>query len=366
MQSILSQFRSQKLAVIWDDLSGADRAVVCSPASDISAVLVNRLITLSTGLIFVALSDERAAAFALTLMERPHSLETTNSSGLPLYLSVESREGVTTGISAADRARTLAVLGGSAPHPRQIVTPGHIFPVATRSGGVLVRSGLPEAALDLVSIAGAFSDAAVYLDVLSPQGELVRGNEILSYAQSHGLLLVRMSELVRYRLESEPLIERIAEAKLPTQYAGELRSYIYRSLIHEGEHVALVKGEVNNTNQPVLTRVQAECTFSDVFGGKEHGSKRSLDLALQAIGKRGTGVLVYLRRPALGVLGDQIDQQDEAQTPPPQQMMRDYGIGAQILRDLGVQKIELLTGSQKNLIGIRPFGLEIVSQVPLE
>jgi 3,4-dihydroxy 2-butanone 4-phosphate synthase/GTP cyclohydrolase II len=365
MQAFLSQFQSQKLALICDDLSSSGRAVLCAPAANISSALVNRLITLSTGLIFVALSEQRASAFALSLMERTQSAKLLQTAALPLYQSVESREGVTTGISAADRARTLAVLGGQAPHPRQLVTPGHIFPLATRAGGVLVRSALPEAALDLVTIAG-FSDAAVYLDLLSKHGELIRGADIENYARANDILLIKTSELVRYRLESEPLIERIAEAKLPTQHAGELRSYIYRSLIHEGEHVALVKGDVQNSSAPVLTRVQAECTFSDVFGGNQHGSKRSLDLALQAIGKRGTGVLVYLRRPALGVLGDQIDQQGEPVSPQPQQMMRDYGIGAQILRDLGVQKIELLTGSQKNLIGIRPFGLEIVSQVPLE
>lgn len=353
----IQEFKTKRLAIIWDDIGGQPRGILCAPAQQIDVKLFNHLISLSFGIVFAAISDARAKAFGLQFMERHTQAEFASKSDLPLYQSVEAREGVTTGISAADRAHTAQVLASEHPQPRLVITPGHMFPVATCAGGVLVKTGFPEAALDLVTIAG-FNDVALYLDLVTSTGELAEVAVAENLAKGAQFPLVRMSELIRHRLQTEPLIERITEAKLPTQRAGELRSFIYRSLLHEGEHVALVKGEINS-DSPVLVRVQPEHTFSDVFGGSTHNSKALLNAALEAIGENGSGVLVYLRKPSLGALSEQIDALEPAHSP---HSMKEYGIGAQILRDLGVRKIDLLTTSKRSLVGLTPFGLEIVSQ----
>ncbi|MBN8548712.1 MAG: 3,4-dihydroxy-2-butanone-4-phosphate synthase [Deltaproteobacteria bacterium] len=362
MAAFLEAYRKRRIAVLWDDSSVAGRAVLISPAQDISASCVNTLVALTGGLPFVAVTPTRATAFMLSKMSRPalHPSPQSQLSDdyLNICVSVEAREGVSTGISAADRAATIRVLGEEQPNPRKLVKPGHIFPVETRSGGVLVKNALPEGACDISRISG-YTDAAVFLDLLDVRGDFLAPHGQEQLCAANDIPRIALSELTRYRLSSESLVHRIAEAKLPTQLAGELRSLIFKSSIHEGEHLALIKGEID-PDKPVLTRVQTEFTFADVFGGSTPPSRSTLHRALKAIGDNGSGVLVYLRRPSFGELCRQIS--DSAVSQKPAAIMRDYGLGAQILRDLGVRKVELLTGSKKNLVGIRPFGIEIVSQ----
>lgn len=373
VQQTIAAFRQRRLGILWDDNAQSGRAVLVAPAQNISTTEVNEFLSLSGGLTFVAISARRAAAFMLSRMSRPslHPACTSQASGsleaqISICTSVEAREGVSTGISAADRAVTIAILGEDAPNPRKLVQPGHIFPVQVRAGGVLVKNALPEGACDMVSIAG-FTDAAVCIDLLDPTGNFLAPPEHAQFATQHGLSRISLGELTRYRLSTESLVQRVAEARLPTQLAGELRSLIYKSTIHEGEHLALIKGEID-PDEPVLTRVQAESTFEDVFGGRANGPRDSLQQAMKLIGERGSGVLVYLRRQSCGELIDQIESAARGSGERSNIMMRDYGLGAQILRDLGVRKVELLTRSKKNLIGIKPFGIEIVSQrdLPME
>jgi 3,4-dihydroxy 2-butanone 4-phosphate synthase/GTP cyclohydrolase II len=360
----LNACKQSKLGILVDDLSSS-RAALFAPAEEVTAQEVNRILTLSGGLTFVALSPERAAAFLLATMARP---STMGSSALPTsqtsqYVSVEAREGITTGISAADRAKTLQILGARVAQPRALVKPGHIFPVETREGGVLVKTAIPEGALDIVKMSG-FTDAALFVDLLDTKGELMNEHGAHECALREGLPLITLSELIQHRLRQESLVVRVAEAMLPTTLAGEVRAIVYRSNISDVEHVALVKGDVSG-DTPVLVRVQAEHTVPDVFGGDSPASRSILQNSLKEIGARGRGVLLYLRRPFMDSKGSAIQHLKD--TPPSlaATRMREYGVGAQILRDLGVTQVELLTSSKRSLEGLPSFGITVVSQISI-
>lgn len=364
----LSDFQRTKLGILVDDLSGS-RAVLVAPSENISEEQVNRILTMSGGLTFVALSPERASAFMLASMARPSI--TGQSSSNPKfetaltsqYVSVEAREGITTGISAADRAKTLQILGAHTIQPRSLVKPGHIFPVETREGGVLVKTALPEGALDLVKMAG-HTDAALFVDLLTQDGNLVDADGATLCATREGLPLLTLSELIRHRLENESLVAKVAESTLPTTLAGEVRAIVYHSKMTNVEHVALVKGTVSG-DTPVLVRVQAEQTVADVFGGGTPASRSNLQNSLKEIGERGAGVVLYLRRPFTDRKGSTVQHVTEQAPSKAATMMRDYGVGAQILRDLGITKVELLTSTPRALEGLASFGISVVQHTPI-
>jgi 3,4-dihydroxy 2-butanone 4-phosphate synthase/GTP cyclohydrolase II len=361
-QAFLDLFHSTRCGVLIDD-AGVMRSAIVAPAQNLSPEEMNRLLTWTGGLPFVAISPERAAAFLLPVMARPRlrAGAPTAAMGMPQLVSVEAREGVTTGISALDRATTVAILGDATPQPRMLVKPGHIFPVETREGGVLVKAGIPEGAIDIATMAG-FTDAALYLDLLGEHGELADEQCARQFAERERLPCVTLTEIIRHRLDHEQLISRITEARLPTTVAGEVTVVVYRSKIHDVEHVALVKGDVSHGG-PVLVRVQPENTVPDVFGGSSPPSRKQLHTALRAIGERGSGVIIYLRRPFMDDKSGQLQALGQF-APQPAALMREYGVGAQILRDLKVSKIELLTSSTRSLAGLSSFGIEIVSQHP--
>ena len=358
-KDFLTHFQRTPLGIVIDDTSSTPHAALVAPANAMSEAVMNRAIGLSGGLPFVAISPERAAAFLLPSMSRPLTSQGASEHGRassPQFVSVEAREGISTGISAADRALTVSILGAETPQPRKLVKPGHIFPVETREGGVLVKMAIPEAALDIVTLAG-FTDAAFYLDLLGQDGELLSTEKTEELSQRQSLPITTLTQLVEYRLEQEPLVSRIAEAKLPTSEAGEVKAIVYRSRIHDVEHVALVKGDVT-TGDPILVRVQAENTIADVFGGDSPPSRKNLHLALKMIGEREKGVFLYLRRTNLGLA----PHQTPVIAAPAAAMMREYGVGAQILRDLGVSRIELIAGTPRSMAGLGSFGINIVSQ----
>lgn len=361
----LREFKTKHLGVLIDDLS-ASRAALVAPIEQISADGVNRILSLSGGLTLVALSPERANTFMLSSMARPTTTLDHNaaSSSLPHFVSVEAREGITTGISAADRARTLNILGAQVPQPRALVKPGHIFPVATREGGVLVKTEIPEGALDIVRLA-EFTDAALYVDLLDEHGELIDADTAQRLGEREHLPVITLSQLISYRLAHESLVVRVADAALPTTLAGDVRAIVYRSSISDIEHVALVKGDVRAA-ETVLVRVQAEHTVADVFGGASPASRAHLQNSLAAIGQRGCGVLLYLRRPFLDSKNSNTQQlREEAAQPKNAAMMREYGVGAQILRDLGITNVELLSGTHRSLEGLSSFGISVILQHPI-
>ena len=361
LSQFLTAFKRTKLSVVVDDLSSS-RAALVAPAQDITAEHVNRILAISGGLTFVALSPERAAAFLLSTMTRPSSFtpQTLPVSHMAQYVSVEAREGITTGISAADRAKTLQILGSEIAQPRALVKPGHIFPVETRSGGVLVKTAIPEGALDVVRMSEA-TDAALFVDLLDENGELMTERQAEDCACKEHLPIVTLSELIRYRLQQESLVQRVAEAALPTTLAGEIRAVVYRSHIGDVEHVALVKGDVKG-DTPVLVRVQAEHTVPDVFGGSSPATRSHLQNSLREIGERERGILLYLRRPFTDTKGSAVQHLKDPPSSHSVRRMREYGVGAQILRDLGVTHVELLTSSTNLLEGLPSFGITVVAQ----
>jgi 3,4-dihydroxy 2-butanone 4-phosphate synthase/GTP cyclohydrolase II len=361
-----SSFSESCLGVLCDD-SGDNRSVLIAPAESVTEQSINSILHSTGGLTFVALSPERAAALMLSPMQRRNFSTSESLSNLfsAQYTSVEAREGVSTGISAADRATTIRLLGAKSPQPRALVKPGHIFPVQTKRGGTLVRAALPEAALDIVTRAG-FTDAALFVDLLTSDGELMTKERAQQWATNQGLPYFCISEIVRDRLVREPLVTRLAEALIPTKSAGEFRMIAYRSTIHDVEHVALVKGTLTN-DTPTLVRVQVEHTIADVFGGDAPASRHQIHNALNAISERGSGVLLYLRKKMLHedlaftpskISSDAQDSRSAAS-------MREYGVGAQIIRDLGITKIDLLSSSNRTLVGLANFGITVCSQTPI-
>ncbi len=367
-EELLQEFSKRRLALLFDDTAPTQRSVWVRPAENCSPAEVNEILELRGSLLCVAVSSSRAQGFMLSPMARPRSGSLLDRSldhgdesyGSNMCESVEAREGVTTGISAFDRALTISILGERNPTPRKLVRPGHIFPVAARDGGILVRQALTEGALDLVRLSG-HSDAAVFVDSLGPNGEFLRPDDQISICHQLGAPRLALSTLTRLRLVSEKLIYRVAEARLPTRLAGDVHAVVYKSHIHSGEHVALIKGRIDST-APTLIRVQPEFTFSDVFGGNTPPSRRKLLSCLKLIGEQGSGVLLYLRRPVSGQLQAQIRSWHSTYHEKPAVMMREYGLGAQILRDLGVRKAHVITDSTKNLVGLTSFGIEIVGQ----
>lgn len=382
-----ASFRLRGYACIFDDAGRFPRAVLVADGSSIQASTVNELVGLTGGLTFVAISNQQAASFGLEPMAlaRSSDLNGANStSGPSAYLgrqalvSVEAREGVTTGISAEDRSITIRALCEPTPNPRKIVRPGHIFPIAVVNGGVLVKNALAEAAYDFIQGAtraqlqnheSSSSGGALFLDLLNSNGELMSEVEQLKLCSERAIPRLALSEIVRYRLEEEVLVTRVTEAQLPTRIAGDFRSVIYRSAIHEGEHVALIKGDIS-AETPVLVRVQSENPLGDLFGNAPIGTKHAdargvssrslLHASMQQIEQAGCGVIVYLRKSNRSVVEPATAPIDSPA------MMREYGIGAQILRDLGVRKARILTNSTRNLAGVKTFGIEIVAQCPID
>ncbi len=360
----IAQFKQRQLVILHDDFAAPCRGVLVAAAESMTTELVNEALSTARGICFVAISRERSRDFMLSQMLRPQkSAVAPNDSLAPLSmcLTVEAREGVTTGISASDRAATIRILGEANPSPRKLIHPGHIVPVETRDGGVLVKNSLPEGALDIVRAAG-FSDAALFIDLLDANGELLSPEKQEELSAEKKIPFLRLSDLVQFRLRQEPLVSRVADAKLPTFFAGELRSIIYRSLIGDGEHLALVKG-TPGANSPTVIRVQSEFTFSDVFGGNCPPSRAQIQAVLRMLKEHESGVLLYLRKSSYGSLREQISSGDSAAKPA--SVMREYGLGAQILRDLGVKKAIIISNSASPIVGLDSFGIEVVEYRPL-
>ncbi|WKZ57168.1 MAG: 3,4-dihydroxy-2-butanone-4-phosphate synthase [Bdellovibrionota bacterium] len=356
-QKFHQSFLRRGLAVLVDQEARTPRAVVLTPGDHVTAATLNELLSLTGGIPFVAIPE--AQANGLMLLELPARLSHNAREATRSFVSVEAREGVSTGISAEDRARTIQILAESPPQPRKLVRPGHVFPVAVVEGGTLVRNALPEGAFDL-GVLCASAHAVVFSDLLDAKGEIPSLDAMHAFCNQHQLPAITLSQLVAHRLEAEQLVYRVSDARIPTSTGGDLRAVVYRSRVYDGEHVALIKGDISGSD-PVLTRVQREHTLTDVFSGTLSKSREHLHFALREIGRVGRGVVVYLRSNDFGALASGAGSAlgDRAA------LMRGYGIGAQILRDLGVTRVRLLTGSPKRLAGLKSFGIDIVEQLEL-
>ena len=379
IEQALEDIRQGKLIIVADDEDRENEGDLVCAASLATPETVNFMTQFGRGLLCVALTQARATALGLPLMTD----ENSDPQGTAFTISVDAHQrfGVTTGISAHDRAKTIEVLVDPETEPGDLRRPGHIFPLKARPGGVLRRVGQTEAAVDLANMAG-LPPVGVICEILNADGTMARRPELELFAKEHGLRFITVAQLVSYRLTKERLVTRVAEANLPTEF-GPFRIIAYQSPIDDREHVALVKGDVESDveddlkgDEDVLVRMHSECLTGDVFGSLRCDCGSQLQAALRQISERGRGVIVYLKQEGRGIglhnkirayeLQDQGHDTVEANAAlgfKPD--LRDYGIGAQILLDLGLKKICLLTNNPRKIVGLEGYNLEITSTEPL-
>src|SRR5580692_5228082 len=348
----IDDFRAGKMLIVVDDEDRENEGDLTIAAQSITPEAINFMATHGRGLICLALAPERCDALHLPLI----SPMNTSRFGTAFCESIDATEGVSTGISAADRAHTILTAMSPECKPRDLARPGHIFPLRAREGGVLVRTGQTEAAVDLARIAG-FEPGGVICEIMNSDGSMARRAELMEFCAHHGLKMISVAELIRYRLETEHFIERRGEGCLHTEF-GSFKTISYVSMIDGSAHVALVHGDVSG-RQNVLVRMHARCIYGDVFGSTQCSCQKMVRASLQRIAEEPAGVFVYLHQSGLAPRTHYPPAEGQAA---PQ---HESGIGAQILADLGLTSIRLLTNHPRKVLGLEAFGIEIVEQVPI-
>jgi len=370
IEEAVAEIREGRMVVVVDDPGRENEGDLTIAAQFATPEAINFMATHARGLICLCLTEDRADEMGL----RPMTDHNEAPLGTAFTVSVEAREGVTTGISAADRSRTIQVAIHPSSTPHDLVQPGHVFPLRAKPGGVLERIGQTEAAVDLARLAG-LTPAGVVCEIMNADGTMARVDDLVPYCERHGLKMITVAELVEYRRRHEKLVERGAEVRLPTEY-GDFHAVAFREKLTGKTHVALVKGDVDGAEN-VLVRVHSECLTGDVFHSLRCDCGEQLEHALAQIESEGSGVLLYMAQEGrgIGLLNklrayelqeqglDTVEANVELGFPAD---ARDYGIGNQILADLGLTTIRILTNNPKKLTGIDGFGLTVVEQVPIE
>jgi GTP cyclohydrolase II/3,4-dihydroxy-2-butanone 4-phosphate synthase len=371
IQEAIDDIRGGKMIILVDDEDRENEGDLCMAAQYASPETINFMARYGRGLICLTLNEELADKLNLKQMVQDNKARF----GTAFTISIEARNGVTTGISAADRATTIKTAVNPEAKPEDLVSPGHVFPIRARKGGVLVRTGQTEGSVDLCRLAG-LTPAGVICEIMRDDGTMARMPDLEVFARKYNLKIVTIADLIDYRMQNESLIRRVAQATIPTCYGGDFNIIVYENDVDQMQHIALVKGEIGKEDE-VLVRVHSECLTGDVFASKRCDCGEQLHCAMKMVEEEGKGVIVYMRQEGRGIglvnkikayaLQEQGHDTVEANIAlgfKPD--LRDYGIGAQILVDLGVRKMRLMTNNPKKIVGLEGYGIEITKRISLE
>ncbi|MBI2539359.1 MAG: 3,4-dihydroxy-2-butanone-4-phosphate synthase [Deltaproteobacteria bacterium] len=366
IEEAIEEIRRGRMVVLMDDKNRENEGDLCMAAEKVTPEAINFMARYGRGLICLPLTEEKVKQLALPMMVS----ENTSPFGTAFTVSIDAAEGISTGISAADRAHTIQRTIADDAVPEDLVTPGHIFPLRARKGGVLVRAGQTEGSVDLARL-GGLKPAGVICEVMNDDGTMARLPDIEKFAAQHELKVVTIADLIQYRMQNDCLVYRVASARLPTRFGGEFQAVVYNTHVDQSEHLALIKGEISAAEE-TLVRVHSKYVPGDVFGFELLNTGAVIRHSMEMIAQEGKGIILYLQtegkelRPAR-MTYPRVDgkrKRDMNLSFVYQADFREYGIGAQILRDLGVRKMRLITNNRRNLVGLSGYGLEVTALIP--